>query len=199
MSRPVSSEGDARDGESEDLRVLWLDDEDADRLISSLSSDTARAVLTALHEEPLTASELADRVDTSLQNARHHLGKLQEAGLVRVSDTKSSVKGREMNVYAPVDDALVVAIGPEDDKDGFFDSLKRLIGVAGVLALGSLLVQYAFGAGVVDLGGPATAPRVPDSVAATGGPVLGILPPGAAFLLGGLLVLGVVLAWDRLR
>jgi len=199
MSGLASSDTEVHAEGEGDLRVLWLDDEDADRLISSLSSDTARAVLTALHEEPLTASELSDRVDTSLQNVRHHLGKLQDAGLVRVADTRYSVKGREMNVYAPVDDALVVAIGREDDKDGFLNSLKRLVGVAGILALASLLVQYAFGAGVADLGGPESAPRIADSVGSASGPLLGIIPPGLAFFLGGLLVLAVVLAWDRLR
>ena len=118
------------EGDDGDLRVLWLDDEDADQLIGSLSSETARAVLTELHHGPATASELSDDVDTSLQNVRHHLNSLQEAGLVQVADTRYSVKGREMNVYAPTDDSLVVCVGREDDRSSFLDSLKRLVGTS---------------------------------------------------------------------
>ncbi|SEO80849.1 transcriptional regulator, ArsR family [Halogranum amylolyticum] len=185
-----------RDG---DLRVLWLDDEESDQLISSLSSETARSILTALHEAPATASELSETVDTSLQNIRHHLTNLQDAGLIQVTDTRYSVKGREMNVYAPTDDSLVVCVGREDDRSTFLDSLRRLLGTVAVLGVASLLVQFAFGTSVVDVGGPGTAPRVGDSVGGATGPLLGLLPPGAAFLLGGLLVLAVVAVWDHRR
>ncbi|MFC4356347.1 ArsR/SmtB family transcription factor [Halobium salinum] len=181
-----------------DLRVLWLDDEESERLISSLSSDTARSVLTALHERPATASELSEEVDTSLQNVRHHVNNLTDAGLVRVADTRYSVKGREMNVYAPSDDPMVVCVGREDDRGDFLDSLKRLVGVAAVVGLFAALVQSAFGAGVVDLGGPATSPRIPDAVGGAE-PVLGLLPPGVAFLAGGLLALAAVAALEYRR
>jgi DNA-binding transcriptional ArsR family regulator len=187
-------EPSTRDG-SGDLRVLWLDDEDAEQLIGSLSSQTARAVLTELHEGQATASELSDRVDTSLQNVRHHLTNLQEAGLVKVADTRYSVKGREMSVYAPADDSLVVCVGREDDRSSFLDSLKRLVSVVALLGIASALVQYAFGAGVVDLGGPGTAPRVGDAVGAAD-PLFGLLPPGVAFFAGGLLVLAALAAWE---
>jgi DNA-binding transcriptional ArsR family regulator len=185
-----------RDG---DLRVLWLDDDESEQLINSLSSETARSIVTALHEAPATASELSESVDTSLQNVRHHLTNLQDAGLVQVTDTRYSVKGREMNVYAPTDDSLVVCVGREDDRSTFVDSLKRLIGTVAVLGVMSLLVQFAFGTSVVDLGGPETAPRVGDSIGSTAEPLLGLLPPGAAFLAGGLLVLAVVAVWDHHR
>ncbi|MFB6131659.1 MAG: ArsR/SmtB family transcription factor [Salinigranum sp.] len=199
MSGLVPSDTDARETEDEEPRVLWLDDEDAADLIGSLSSGTSRAVLTALHDEPSTASELSDRVETSIQNVRHHLNNLQEAGLVRVSDTRYSVKGREMNVYAPTDDPLVVCVGREADKEGFLESLRRLVGAVAALVLVSLAVQWAFGAAVSKLSGPGVAPRVPDSVAPAAGPVLGLLPPGAAFFAGGLLVLALVAAWEYTR
>lgn len=191
------SEERAETGEG-DLRVLWLDDEDADQLIGSLSSETARAVLTELHHGPATASELSEDVDTSLQNVRHHLDSLQEAGLVQVADTRYSVKGREMNVYAPTDDSLVVCVGREDDRSSFLDSLKRLVGTVTLLGLLAAVVQVTFGAGVVDLGGPGTTPRIGDAVGGTE-PILGLLPPGVAFLAGGLVVLGLLGAWELRR
>ncbi|MFB6124289.1 MAG: ArsR/SmtB family transcription factor [Haloferacaceae archaeon] len=193
---PSQSDPDvaADDGE---LRVVSLTDDDAATLIRSLSSETARAIVAALHEDPATASELSESVSTSLQNVRHHLGQLEEAGVVRVADTRYSVKGREMNVYAPSEDSLVVCIGSETDEERFLDSLERLVGALALLVGVALVVQRAFGAGVVDLGGPGTAPRVGDGVGEAVGPVLGLLPPGVAFFAGGALVLALVAAWHH--
>jgi DNA-binding transcriptional ArsR family regulator len=182
--------------EDGDLRVLWLDDDEAEQLIGCLSSDTARSTFAALQQEPATASELADDVDTSLQNVRHHLDKLCNAGLVRVADTRYSVKGREMKVYAPTQDSLVVCVGGEDDKDSFLDGLGQYVGGVALLAVASLAVQTLFGTGVTDLGGPETAPRVGDSLSSGAEPVLGLLSPGVAFFAGGLLILGVLAAWQ---
>jgi len=190
LEQDVSPEGDG------ELRVLSLTDDDAECLIGSVSSETARSILTALEERPATASELADSVSTSLQNVRHHLGNLQEAGLVEVAGTRYSVKGREMKVYAPSQDSLVV-VGSDADKERFLDSLDRVLGLLAVLAVGAFAVQRAFGAGVVDLGGPGTAPRVGDSVGGATGPILGLVPPGVAFLAGGLLVVALLAVWDR--
>jgi DNA-binding transcriptional ArsR family regulator len=189
------TEADASGADSDpgDARVLWLDDEESERLISSLSSDTARSVLTALHERPATASELSEEVETSLQNVRHHLGNLEEAGLVHVSDTRYSVKGREMNVYAPTEEPMVVCVGRQDDRGDFLDSLKGLVGVVALVGLVAALVQSLFGAGAVSLGGPGSAPRIPDAVGG-GEALLGLLPPGVAFLAGGLLAVAAVAA-----
>lgn len=181
-------------GEESSPRVLWFDDDDAKQLIGSLSSDTARSVLSALHEEPSTVSEVAEEVETSLQNVRYHVNNLESAGIVDVVGTRYSVKGREMNVYGPTDDPLVVCVGDTDDREGFFESLRDYVGALAVLAAASLLVQFSFGAGVVDLGGPETMPRVGDSLAASGGPLLGLVPPGLAFFAGGLLVVSVLAA-----
>lgn len=195
MSGLLPTDGEpAREERGEGVRVLRLDDADADRLLGSLSSETARAVLTAVHEEPATASELADEVDTSLQNVRHHLDNLIEADLIEVVDTRYSVKGREMNVYGPAEGALVVCVGEENGS--LLDSLREFVGAAALLAVASVFVQYAFATATTDLGGPETAPRVADSAAATE-PLFGLLPPGLAFFAGGLLVLVALLAWTN--
>jgi DNA-binding transcriptional ArsR family regulator len=192
---PAASEDGRQQDDDGGLKVLWLDDDEADTLIGSLSSQTARSVLTAVHDEPQSASELADSVDTSLQNVRHHLGNLEDAGLVEVTETRYSVKGREMNVYGPVDDSLVVCVGKQEERSSFIDSLKRLVGAAVALVLGSLLVHFTIGTGVQNLAGPA-GPRVPDSVGTTGS-LLGTLSPSMAFLAGGLVVLAVLAVQHR--
>jgi DNA-binding transcriptional ArsR family regulator len=126
---------------NEEPRVVGLDSDDADELIDALSSTTTRRVLAALHEEPAAPSELADRVDTSLQNVQYHLGKLADAGLVEVGDTVYSEKGREMDVYVPADRALVVVAGREEETTGLKAAVSRLLGGIGVLGLASVVVD----------------------------------------------------------
>ncbi len=192
---PSESNAVAADEAEDDApRLLWLDDEEAETLITSLSSDTARSVLTALHGEPMTASELAEHVDTSLQNVRHHINNLSEADLVEATETRYSVKGREMTVYAPVNDSLVVCVGDREERGSFLDSLRQYVGAAAALVVGSLLVHFGFGTGFGGIDGPAS-PRVGDSVGTTG-ELLGLVSPAVAFLVGGLLVLAVV-TWQH--
>jgi DNA-binding transcriptional ArsR family regulator len=126
---------------NEEPRVVGLDSDAADELIDALSSTTTRKILAALHEEPASASTLADRVDTSIQNVQYHLRKLENAGLVEVGDTVYSEKGREMNVYVPADRALVVVAGREEETTGLKAALSRLIGGIGVLGLASVVVD----------------------------------------------------------
>lgn len=189
------------DGEA--LRLLWLDDDETEDVIRSLSSETARSILTTLHDRSATASEVADAVDTSIQNARHHIDNLTDAGLVRVVETRRSVKGREMNVYGPVEDDLIVCVGREDDGDedgerGFFESIRRIVATVVAVCAVALAVQWGFGTRVGGVGGPSVAPRVADGFAGGAGsaPALGLISPGAAFLAGGLLVVAAALAWQ---
>jgi DNA-binding transcriptional ArsR family regulator len=128
-------------------RVVGVDDEDADALLSALSSGTARALLSACHDSPAPPSELAEEVDTSLQNAQYHLEKLEDAGAVEVVDTAYSAKGREMDVYAPADQPLVIFAGEEEKESTLKSALSRLLGSVGVLAVASLAVQQWFGEG----------------------------------------------------
>ncbi|KAB1192645.1 helix-turn-helix domain-containing protein [Haloferax sp. MBLA0076] len=137
-----SNSGDSTDGpDDRDPRVIGLDSDDADDLLGAISSSTARSVLASLHESPATPSDLATDVDTSLQNVQYHLGNLSEAGLIEVTDTRYSEKGREMNVYAPADRALVVVAGREDDTSGLKSALTRLIGGIGVLGIGGAVLN----------------------------------------------------------
>jgi len=201
MADLLPSRPDTAAAEEADPRVIGLDDEDADDLLSALSSETAREVLATLHDDPDTPARVAERVETSLQNAQYHLGNLEEAGLIEVADTVYSEKGREMNVYAPADRPLVVFAGGDAESDGLESALKRLLTAVGLLGVASLLVQWALD----DLPGMA---RTGGTDGADGGGGMGTmsteatttaadaagtaLPPGLLFFLGGLLALVVV-------
>ncbi|MDZ5811841.1 helix-turn-helix domain-containing protein [Halorubrum sp. AD140] len=140
MSRLLPSLPDATPDDREP-RVVGVDDEDADDLIAALGSETARELLTCLHDDPATKSELAAEVDTSLQNVQYHLSRLDDADLVDVVDTTYSEKGREMDVYAAADEPLVLFAGGSEESAGIKSALMRLLGGYGLIGLGALAVQ----------------------------------------------------------
>jgi DNA-binding transcriptional ArsR family regulator len=165
MADLLPSSPDTSAAEDPNPRVIGVDSDDADALIGALSSDTARALLAALHDEPTNPAKLADAVDTTIQNAQYHLGKLEDAGLIEVVDTVYSEKGREMNVYAPSDRPLVVVAGREEDTSGLQTALSRLLGALAALALGSALVQQLLVGDLVSLGSGGGSDRNPPGVA----------------------------------
>jgi len=94
-----------------------LDVDQAGDKLDVLSSETARKILLALYQSPAPVSELAEVVDTSIQNVRYHIEKLQQAELVELVDTWYSEKGNEMNVYAPRNAPLVVFAGQPEHEE----------------------------------------------------------------------------------
>ncbi|UPV75592.1 helix-turn-helix domain-containing protein [Halorussus limi] len=210
MADLLPSTSDATAPQSAEPRVIGVDSDDADDLLGALSSDTARELLAALHEDPATPSDLAETIDTSLQNAQYHLGKLEGADVIQVVDTVYSEKGREMKVYAPADQPLVVFAGNEEKTTGLKSALSRLLGAVGALGLLSVAVQQVYGDGVGGLFGFSTSGG--DAMSETGGgggmsvqstdaagqaadAAAGTLPPGLVFFAGGALVLALGFAW----
>ena len=140
MADLLPSRPDLDDSEK-DPRVVGLDSDEVDDLLAAISSETAREILSTLHDEPGPPSDVADRIDTSIQNAQYHLDRLETAGLIEAAGTGYSEKGREMTVYAPSDQALVVVAGAEDESTGLESALTQLLGGVGAVALGSVVVD----------------------------------------------------------
>jgi DNA-binding transcriptional ArsR family regulator len=207
MADLLPSTSDATGPQSGDPRVIGVDSDDAEELLGALSSSTARELLAALHEDPATPSDLADAVDTSLQNAQYHLKKLADADVIQVVDTVYSEKGREMKVYAPADQPLVVFAGNEEKTTGLKSALSRLLGAFGALGLLSVAVQEFYGDGVGTLlggsggdaaetgGGGGMSVQSTDTAGQAADAAANALPPGLVFFAGGALVLALGFAW----
>jgi len=127
--------------EPREPRLVDLDEETADEVFQALSSQTTREIFLSLHEDPQTASDLAEQTDTSVQNVQYHLEKLTDVELVEVADTWYSERGSEMKVYAPADESLVLYAG-RDKQTTFRSLLKRFTGVVSLLVPGSLLASW---------------------------------------------------------
>ena len=193
---PSSPSADAL-SRDRDPRVIGVDSDDADDLLSALSSGTARTLLAELHEEPSTPAKLAERAGTSVQNAQYHLRKLADADLIEVVDTVYSEKGREMKVYGPTDRPLVVFAGPEEETTGLRAALSRILGALGVLGVLSFVVQRLLASGGSEPTGGMDTMAVQSAEKAGG--AAASLPPGLVFFAGGLFVLALATAWWYLR
>lgn len=96
----------------ERAEIVVADDDEQANVLGKLSSETAQEILDALSAEPGTVSEVADAVETSIQNAQYHLTRLVETDLVEAIDTWYSAKGKEMTVYALAAEELVIQFCP---------------------------------------------------------------------------------------
>lgn len=185
MSLLPSAGPDVESAQHGEFRVLGIDDETTDTVLEAISSTTARTILGRLQEEPLAPSELADRVNLSIQNVTYHLGKLERAELIEIAGKRYSEKGREMDVYAPADEPLVVFVGTEERKLSLRSLLKRFVGATGLLAVLSVVLHSLI---------EGSLPYLSFTGDAGGGSEPG-LPPATAIFLGGFVMLVVLFAW----
>nr|WP_318655329.1 helix-turn-helix domain-containing protein [Halobacterium salinarum]WJK64820.2 helix-turn-helix domain-containing protein [Halobacterium salinarum] len=141
MSLLPSSRSESDSSQDGALRILDVDDDEADAVFDALSSKTTRTMLSELHRTPRTPAELAETTDTTVQNAMYHLEKLEDVGLARVTETEYSSRGKEMRVYAPSEHPAVVFIGTDDRKLSLIAKLKQFLGAVGVLGVLALAID----------------------------------------------------------
>lgn len=145
-----------------------------------------------------TPSELAEQVDTSIQNVQYHLEKLESAELIEVADTWYSEKGREMSVYAPTNGPLVVFPGSADDAFDLEQVLKGAVGAVAILGIVGALIEAVARELIPGLAGEDGAldqPAIAETGAAETHWLVGLVTgvsPGLLFFLGGLTILGIV-------
>lgn len=175
-------------------RVVQIDSDSAQETIKGISSKTAREIVALLHEDPRPISKIAEALDTSIPNVKHHLDNLEQADLITEVDTWYSEKGREMKIYAPTDDPLVFAGTKE--RTGRVQSLLQQVGAAVVmLGLASVLVQLFVSDFLIDSQQSETI-RKATGAGAIEGVNLTPIPPGVLFFTGGTFILAItVLVW----
>lgn len=170
--------------------MLAIDDAEADAIFGALSSATARSILTTLFERPRTASQLADEVDTSVQNVSYHLDNLGESELVEEVETWYSDQRKEMTVYAPANEALVLFAGDEISNPSLFDAVKRVVGSVSLFAIIAVVVDR-----LARRSAPSGTPLTPGAEPSDSESIIVTVPPGVIFFLGSVLALLVIGAW----
>lgn len=179
-------------------RILHPGDPEAQTLARAIASPTAGEILHVLGEEPLTASALANRLGIPITTAAYHLDHLVGAGVIEVTETRWSRKGREQKVYRLADRVVIVTPARED--------LRTLL--RKYAALGLVLGCTALIAGLVETFGPAA-----ELMKVGGGEADGMMPGAGSMtygapapdsvvpfiLLGGLVVLAALFVYDQFR
>lgn len=159
MSGYLSSIRSRPEAHSGEPLVLDLESDDAGEILGALSSETARNIMLALHAQPATLSDVAESVDTSRQNAQYHLKKLEAVDAVQVIDTLYSEKGREMKVYAPSGEPLIIVSAEDGTGSRLRDTISDLLAPILAIALVSAVLQVIATAGSTN---PASSTEHPD-------------------------------------
>lgn len=191
---------------TEEVIVLEPGDERAQKIGKAIASPTANEILHILAGGPKTASDLTELLNIPMGTLKYHIENLLEAGLIEITETRYSVKGREVKVYALRDQLLIVAPKVTSIRSILlkYASLFVIVIVASMAMLAILpLIQYvppvagpsAFqsdgggGAGMLAEKAPADTGR---SLPSSAAPVL-------AFFMGGCLVLLILLLYEAYR
>lgn len=123
--------------QNENVVVLEHGSIEAQKVAKAMSSPTSADLFNALTGNPLSATALAERTGLPLTTVKYHLENLLAAGLVEISNTRWSEKGREMKIYAVKDQVVVFAPRKTADVKGI---VERYGTIAGVIAIGSSLI-----------------------------------------------------------
>ena len=174
---PAFGPGPAGQGNGEMIRemqeVVFLEpgQERSQKFIRVISNQNACDVLQLLKDAgPLRLSDIAERLGGSLNATKYHIENLMDAGLVEISNTRYSVKGRKVKIYQMKNQIFIVAPSMTEKKQIISAVLKYggVLGVYLVIAvLLIVLIPYTgTGIGVTlagSLGGPAPTGVLPDA------------------------------------
>ncbi len=76
------------DGINEKIKILATDDEKIKSYAELFTNDSSREILQFLFNEELSAIQIAQKTNISLQLVKYHLNKLQDLGVVKISRVK---------------------------------------------------------------------------------------------------------------
>ncbi|MDR0981175.1 MAG: helix-turn-helix domain-containing protein [Methanocalculaceae archaeon] len=94
----------------------------------------------------MSATALAERSELPLTTVKYHLENMLSAGLIEVTDTRWSAKGREMKIYAVKDQVVVIAPKKKVDIRGIVERYGVAAGaLAVVCALGLAIPSTLLG------------------------------------------------------
>jgi DNA-binding transcriptional ArsR family regulator len=128
-----------KDTGDEKLLILPLGEE-SKKITQVISNDTARQVIELLADAPLSASDIAERLQVPLTTIAYNLENLEDVGLVRIERIKYSEKGREVKIYAPVR-KLIVVVPEKTDRKSVADVIRKYLGVILAAVLASSFIE----------------------------------------------------------
>ena len=93
---------------TEKIKILATDDEKIKSFGELFSNDSSREILQLLFNEELTANQISQKTDISLQLVKYHLIKLQDLGIVKISKIEKNSKSQDMKIYTATKFSIVI-------------------------------------------------------------------------------------------
>jgi len=192
----------------ENVIVLEPGDERAQKIAKAMASQTASDILRILSDSPKSLTEITEQLTLPLTTAKYHVENLLDAGLLRITDTKYSIKGREVKIYSLSDQLFIVA----PDRSNVRSILLKYASLFGIVALGTVVIALILpiisstnmvGAGAFPTVASVPAPDQRESgvmaakMAYNGlGTSASVTDPVLAFFIGGVFVIIVLLVYE---
>ena len=92
----------------ENIKILATDDEKIKSFGEIFTNDSSREILQLLFNEELTASQIAQKSNVSLQLVKYHFNKLQHLGVVKISKIEKNSKSQDMKIYTASKFSIVI-------------------------------------------------------------------------------------------
>jgi len=104
----MSIDESSNDELTEKIKILATDDEKIKSFGEIFSNDSSRKILQLLFNEELSATQIAQKTDISLQLVKYHLNKLQALGIVTISKIEKNSKSQDMKIYSAAKFSIVI-------------------------------------------------------------------------------------------
>jgi DNA-binding transcriptional ArsR family regulator len=95
----MSADEFSNDDLTEKIKILATDDEKIKSFGEIFTNDSSREILQLLFNEELSATQIAQKSNVSLQLVKYHLNKLQDLGVVKISKIEKNSKSQDMKIY----------------------------------------------------------------------------------------------------
>ncbi len=117
-------------GIADRVEILSTEDSKLKSIGEILSSDSSRAILKILFNDSLTANQISQKTEISLPLVIYHLKKMQDAGVVKITNIGKNTKSHDMKFYT-VDKLAIVILPammsePAKKSKSLFNSFTRI-------------------------------------------------------------------------
>ena len=170
MKDDIEDTGADTVGIADRVEILSTEDLKLKSIGEILSSDSSRAILKILFNDSLTANQISQKTEISLPLVIYHLKKMQDAGVVKITNIGKNTKSHDMKFYT-VDKLAIVILPammsePAKKSKSLFNSFTRIhrlatLGGASIAAwFSSQMIQNG---SVVTNDGISTSPTPPEA------------------------------------
>jgi DNA-binding transcriptional ArsR family regulator len=109
----------------EDVIILEQGQEQTQKFSKALSTQYAGDILQLLREAgPLPLNDIRKKLGLSMNAAKHHIKNLMDADILEISNTRYSVKGRKVKMFAMKNQIIIIAPAMTEKKQILSSILK---------------------------------------------------------------------------